>query len=184
MYYRTKTYIAGDWTGDKDAIDQIYKWNRSNYWKLDFVDAHSLTQCRDTSLFCTIKGSLRERMNASKKFILVVGKQTVSITKGGCQMCGSYNSHSLCCAREHNVDYRSYVKFECDLAIDAYDEDKIDIVVLYNSTEINKALCPKVVRDIGIHIPMRKKSWSPYGYYTTWDYQAVQKAIMANQRRL
>lgn len=26
MAYRTRTYIAGDWTGDKDAIDQLYKW--------------------------------------------------------------------------------------------------------------------------------------------------------------
>ena len=24
--YRTKTYIAADWTGDKNAVDQLYKW--------------------------------------------------------------------------------------------------------------------------------------------------------------
>ena len=24
---RTKTYIAGEWDGDIDAIDQLYKWN-------------------------------------------------------------------------------------------------------------------------------------------------------------
>ena len=50
MVYRTKTYIAGDWTGDKDAIDTLYKWKNSGYLNFDFVDAHSLTQARDTSL--------------------------------------------------------------------------------------------------------------------------------------
>lgn len=27
MTYRTKTYIAGEWDGDSDAIEQLYKWN-------------------------------------------------------------------------------------------------------------------------------------------------------------
>lgn len=34
MTYRTKTYIAADWTGDKDAVDQLYTWNESKYWVL------------------------------------------------------------------------------------------------------------------------------------------------------
>ena len=70
MPYRTKTYIAADWTGDKDAIDQLYKWNKSEYWELHFTDAHELTQARDSSLNCNIKKSLKERLDASKKFIL------------------------------------------------------------------------------------------------------------------
>lgn len=28
--YRTRTYIAGDWDNDKDAVDQLHKWNDSN----------------------------------------------------------------------------------------------------------------------------------------------------------
>lgn len=31
MYYRTKTYLAGDWTGDKAAIDKLHSWNNSGY---------------------------------------------------------------------------------------------------------------------------------------------------------
>lgn len=31
MYYRTKTYLAGDWTGDIDAITTLKKWNNDNY---------------------------------------------------------------------------------------------------------------------------------------------------------
>lgn len=68
--------IAGDWTGDKDAIDTLYKWKNSGYLNFDFVDAHSLTQARDTSLNCSIKRSLKERLDASKTFVLVVGANT------------------------------------------------------------------------------------------------------------
>ena len=46
MAYRTKTYIAADWDGDKNAVEQLYKWKKSNYWSLDFHDAHDLTQAR------------------------------------------------------------------------------------------------------------------------------------------
>ena len=46
--YRTKTYIAGDWDHDKDAVDKLYQWNGSNYWSLSFTDAHDLTQANDT----------------------------------------------------------------------------------------------------------------------------------------
>lgn len=31
MYYRTRTYIAGSWDEDDDAISQLYKWKESNY---------------------------------------------------------------------------------------------------------------------------------------------------------
>ena len=43
---------------------------------LSFVDAHELTQARDTSLPCSIKRFLRERLDASKTFVLVVGDKT------------------------------------------------------------------------------------------------------------
>lgn len=34
ILYRTKTYIAADWSGDYDAVEQLHKWNISNYWSL------------------------------------------------------------------------------------------------------------------------------------------------------
>ena len=76
MTYRTKTYIAGDWTGDSDAIKKLYEWNESNYWSLSFIDAHEITKANDTSLNCSIKSSLKTRMDASKKFVLIVGENT------------------------------------------------------------------------------------------------------------
>lgn len=85
MYYRTRTYIAADWDTDSDAVEQLRKWNDGNYWSLSFSDAHDLTQARDSSLNCSIKNSLRTRLEASKTFVLIVGKNTLSVRSGSCQ---------------------------------------------------------------------------------------------------
>ena len=39
MYYRTRTYIAGDWDNDKDAVDALHWWNDSSRYGLSFSDA-------------------------------------------------------------------------------------------------------------------------------------------------
>lgn len=169
MVYRTKTYIAADFDQDKDAVDILCHWNDSEYWGLSFTNAHDLQTSRDDSLYCSIKSSLKYRMDASKQFILIVGNATNDITKGGCQYCSSYNSWNKYCSRGYSVDYRSYIKFECDKAIEA----NIKIVVLYKDTTVNKNKCPLSVRNVGYHtnmIYLKDKK-----YY--WDYQAVKKAF-------
>jgi len=175
MAYRTKTYIAGDWDGDKDAVEQLYKWKDSNHWSLDFHDAHELTQARDDSLNCNIKKSLKERLDASKTFVLIVGSKTNTVTSGSCSSspCNSYNSHSMSCAKGYSVDYRSYVKYECDKAKEAYSEGNINIVVLYNAATVDKSKCPDAVRYIGTHTAM---CYYENGHYY-WDYQAVKTAL-------
>lgn len=170
MAYRTKTYVAGDWTGDKDAIDKLYQWNDSNYWSLSFTNAHDLTQAKDSSLNCTIKRSLKTRLDASKTFVLVVGEKTNSVTAGGCQLCGSYNSWTSSCAKGYSVDYRSYIKYECDKAVEA----GIKIVVLYKAASVNKSKCPAAVRNVGTHVAMWYKA-NDGNYY--WDYNAVKNAL-------
>ena len=168
--YRTKTYIAGDWTGDSNAIEHLYKWNDSKYWSLHFTDAHDLTQAKDSSLNCSIKASLKTRLDVSKTFVLVVGENTKYLRSGSCTYCGSYNSYLGRCARGHSVDFRSYINYECDKAVDA----DIKIVVLYNSTKVDKSKCPEALKDFGTHVAMRyKENGVEY-----WDYQAVKNAIM------
>lgn len=171
MVYRTKTYIAGDWTGDEGLIQQLYKWNDSNYWALHFVDAHDLTQARDTSLPCTIKRSLSERLDVSKTFVLVVGRQTDLLTKGGCQLCASYNSWNQSCARRNSIDYRSYIQYECEKA----DRDGLRIVVIYNYASIQRDKCPSTLRYKGTHINGYYKG-ADGDYY--WNYQQIKDAIM------
>jgi len=169
MFYRTRTYIAGDWDGDKDAIEQLHKWNDSKYWGLSFSDAHDLTQARDSSLNCSIKRSLAIRLDASKTFVLIVGEHTKTVRSGSCQYCNSYNHWTKVCAGGNNVDYRSYIEYECEKAI----RDNLKIVVLYNSISVDKTKCPNIIKNIGTHTAMCY--YSNGSYY--WDYQAVKQAL-------
>lgn len=172
MAYRTKTYLAGDWTGDKDAIDKIHEWNDSDYRsRLDFVDVHDFVQARDTSLPCTIKGSLHDRMTMCKTFALVVGEHTKRLTKGACHLCPNCFSIYSChfCKSNHVIDNRSYVDYECEQAI----KQGLRIVVLYNACRVNKTLCPDILINQGTHVAMGYiKDGKAY-----WNYPAVRDAL-------
>lgn len=174
MNYRTRTYIAGDWTGDKDAIEQIYKWKNSNYWTLNFIDAHDLTQSSDDSLYCSIKRSLSDRLDISKTFVLVVGESTTKITKGNCVNCRNYIPTYMGgpkCKNGNSISCKSYIDFECDKAL----RDGLKIIVLYNKTYQAKSLCPEQLKNIGTHVAMKKRdAWGN----VVWDYDSVKKAFM------
>jgi hypothetical protein len=169
MANRTKTYLAADWTGDSDAIEQLHKWNESGYWSLSFTDAHELTQARDDSLNCSIKRSLGTRLDASKTFVLVVGANTNTVKSGSCQYCASYNSWTGACARGYNVDLRSYIEYECEKAA----RDELKIVVLYNYASVDRNKCPEAVSSKGTHVAM---CYMKEGKYY-WDYEAVKNAL-------
>lgn len=171
MGYRTKTYIAGDWDGDRDAIDQLHKWNDGNYWSLSFTDAHDITQSDDISLNCSIKRSLAIRMDLSKTFVLIVGNKTCSLRSGSCSYCKSYSAYSHSCLRGHQTSLKSYIEYECDKAV----RDGLKIVVLYNYSSIKKSKCPEVLREIGTHAPMLR--WKDGRLF--WDYQSVKSALDA-----
>lgn len=170
MAYRTKTYIAGDWTGDKDLIDKLYEWNNSRFWKLHFLDAHDLTSSYDTSKPCSIKRSLSTRLDASKTFVLIVGSGTLGLTKGSCRWCNSYDSYHQSCHTGGRVDYRSFVQYECEKA----KRDGLKIIVLYNSTYVDRSKCPECLRNNGFHIAAcYNRNGQSY-----WNYQAIKDAIM------
>lgn len=168
MIYRTRTYIAGDWDGDRDAIEQLHKWNESNYWGLHFSDVHAFHQSRDSSLNCSIKRSLKERMDESKRFVLIVGLKTRDLRSGACYLCNDYDLRQGC-LRGRCVDNLSYVDYECEKAWEA----KIDIVVLYNACTVDRSKCPERLRYVGRHVAMCYRS----GGVTYWDYQAVKEAL-------
>ncbi len=163
MYYKTRTYVTGAWDEDADAITQLYKWKESNYWSLDFVDAHEFKQARDTSNPCNIKKSLCDRMEHSKLFVLVVGPKTKSVNSGSCRYCSHYFNNR--CYSGGNVSFDSFIDYECSKAV----RDHMRIIVLYNSNYVFKDLCPEVIRNYGIHIPIKNS----YG----WDYYTVKNAF-------
>jgi hypothetical protein len=169
MAYRTKTYIAGDWSGDQGAIEQLYKWKNGQKWVLTFTDAHELTSARDTSLNCSIKSSLKTRLDESRRFVLIVGDKTLSLGSGSCRYCPSYNSYQSRCVRGNSLDFKSYVDYECYIA----DRDISNIVVLYNSTKVDRSKCPEILRYKGTHVPMLCYKEGKYD----WDYYAVKKAL-------
>lgn len=179
MTYRTKTYIAADWDTDHGAVEQLRKWNDSNYWGLSFSDAHDLTSARDDSLNCSIKKSLKSRLDASKRFVLIVGNKTDSVTSGSCQYCGSYNSYSGYCARGYSTDFRSYIRYECEKAKEAYLAGEMKIIVLYNSCSVSSWLCPEALRYVGVHSPMGKRRDDGKCCY---DYATVKAAFDKSDR--
>jgi hypothetical protein len=128
-----------------------------------------LFNLEDSSLCCTIKRSLRDRMNISKTFILIVGNKTNIVTKGSCQYCAKYKKiiyGRAYCQSSNNIDSKSFIKYECELAI----KNNLNIVVLYNSNIVNKQLCPEIIRLIGIHVPMKVNG--------AYCYSNVRDAIM------
>lgn len=173
MVYRTKTYIAADWDHDFDAVEQLHKWNDSSFFsKIDFVDVHEFVQARDSSLCCTIKRSLKERTNMSKTFILIVGNKTNLLTKGSCQYCNKYvnSCFGVYCESENNVNYKSYIEYECESAIKGH----LNIVVLYNFNSVKKELCPEIIRYLGVHAPMKENG--------SYCYAKVRDAILEAEK--
>ena len=162
------TYIAADFDHDEKAVD-ILHWMRDQGY-IHFYDAHELQQSYDSSLVCSIKKSLKYRLDNSYKFVLIVGDHTDLVTKGGCQFCNSYNSYNYACKKGHSVDYRSFIKFECDKAV----EEGLIVVVLYNSWKIDKNLCPEAVRTKGTHQQMWKLGTD--GRYH-WDYEGIARVF-------
>lgn len=167
--YRTRIYIAADFDENKDAVDKLLQWNDSDFWSLSFTNAHNLQSSYDSSKPCSIKKSLKMRMDGSKTFVLIVGDETDDVTKGGCQLCDSYNAYTKSCARGYPVDYRSYIKYECDKAVEA----GVKIVVLYKAASVQRWKCPESVRNRGVHLPMLYLKEGRY----YWDYNAIKEAI-------
>ena len=162
MTYRTKTYLAAAWDEDKDAIEQLLKWNENNHFSLDFNDVHKYIQARDSSLECSIKASLSKRMDICKLFVLIVSDKTNTVKKGACMYCKLYSFYKHKCLINKNANNKSFVEFECNRASRDYYKGEIKILVLYNSSCINKYLCPESVRNIGKHVAMKSKDKYDY----------------------
>ena len=170
MAYRTKTYIAAEWEGDSNLVEALRTWSESGYWGLHFLDAHELGESRDSSLNCTIKSSLGDRLAHSKTFVLIVGDNTLSANAGSCVYCADYSGYSHSCRRGHKADFRSYIKCECEYAARNIDR----IVVLYNNLSVDRSKCPEALRYRGIHIPAICKRSDGV---LRWDYQKIKDAI-------
>ena len=81
MAYRNKTYVAFDGDNDMWAYAYMKGWKQNDSSSFNFYDAHDLNTARDSSTEESIKRQLRERMNNSKVFVLLIGEHTKYLTK-------------------------------------------------------------------------------------------------------
>lgn len=76
MPYRNKTYVAFDADSDINYYRLMKAWKQSDYSTFAFYDAHDLNNLRNWSNENTIKQRLKERLNNTKIFILLIGEST------------------------------------------------------------------------------------------------------------
>ena len=78
---RNRTYIAADFDHDENAVKYLY-WMKDR-GSISFLDAHEIQKSNDSRLACSIKKSLKYRMDNSYKLVLIVGSHIDSVSRGG-----------------------------------------------------------------------------------------------------
>lgn len=76
MPYQNKTYVAFDADSDIHYYRLMQAWKQSDNHSFDFFDAHDINNLRATSSEVTIKAKLKERLNDTRVFVLLVGEKT------------------------------------------------------------------------------------------------------------
>lgn len=126
MARRTRTYVAFDADSDIRMYRLMQAWHANDGIDFDFNNAHDLTTIRPDSGEEAIKRSLRERMNNSRIFVLLVGEQTKRL--------------------------RKYVPWEIEIALKA--GLPIIVVNLNGSRQFDATLCPALLHDrLAVHVP-------------------------------
>ncbi len=79
---RSRTYIAFDGDTDLMSYRTFQAWSADPYHPFVLNDAHELNYARDDSLPESIINQLRERLDASKQLVLIIGSATNSNRRG------------------------------------------------------------------------------------------------------
>ncbi len=130
MAYRNKTYVAFDGDHDMKYYNIMKAWKQSDRTDFNFYDAHDLNNALDTSKEETIKAKLRERMDNSKVFVLLVGEHTRYLYK--------------------------FVRWEIEEALER--DLPIIVVNLNQKRELDSERCPSLAKEnLSIHISFNSK---------------------------
>lgn len=81
MAYRNKTYIAFDGDNDMHYYNLMKAWKYNENIDFDFYNAHELNQSHNWAQTESIKRNLKERLDNSKLFILLIGEHTKRLTR-------------------------------------------------------------------------------------------------------
>jgi hypothetical protein len=81
MSYRNKTYVCFDGDNDIHYYRLMCAWKQNDGINFDFYNAHDMNYARDTSTEESIKRQLKERLNNTKVFIVLIGEKTRYLQK-------------------------------------------------------------------------------------------------------
>lgn len=130
MSYTNKTYVAFDADNDIRYYRLMQAWKNNENNSFNFYDAHDLNNLMSYSTEETIKSKLRERLQNTKVFILLVGSNTKYLYK--------------------------FVRWEIEQAINR----KIPIIVVNLNGKRSKDsnLCPTILSDeLAVHVSFNQK---------------------------
>lgn len=123
-------YACFDGDNDIHYYRLMQAWHVNEKFDFTFINAHDLTQSRDSSTEDTIKRSLRTRLKASDILVLLVGESTKNLYK--------------------------FVRWEIEVAIEL--GLSIIVVNLDKKRSMNSVLCPPILtNELAIHVPFGHK---------------------------
>jgi len=127
--YTNKTYVAFDADNDIRYYRLMQAWKKTDGSSFNFFDAHDLNNLMSFSSEETIKTKLRERINNTKVFVLLVGSSTKSLYK--------------------------FVRWEIEQALNR--EIPIIVVNLNNLRYKDINLCPPILNnELALHVSFNK----------------------------
>lgn len=107
-----QVYISADYdwySGDRDVVDELNKWGRDDYHKVDFIDmskvsSGSVAKSSDCRI-CDLKAEFNRQINASSAVVFVVGNMTGLRTAGsGCERVSKEQWQCTCTPYKQNVN--------------------------------------------------------------------------------
>jgi hypothetical protein len=130
MAYTNKTYVAFDADNDIRYYRLMQAWKQNDNTNFNFYDAHDLTNIMPWSSEDSIKASLRERLNNTKVFIILIG--------------------------EHTKFLHKFVRWEIEQAI----KKNLPIIAvnLNGKRYYDKDLCPAILdNELAVHVSFNQK---------------------------
>jgi hypothetical protein len=76
MAYRNKVYVCFDGDTDIHYYRLMQAWHQNDNSPFSLANAHDLNYARDSSLESSIKAQLRQRLLATKVFVVLIGENT------------------------------------------------------------------------------------------------------------